>query len=93
LNKNVDIILRSIAAVIGGYVLSALSSIYLTYGLVNLLYINDGVAVLSASMLSYIVFFALFIASFAVSNIAKWLIFLILLIAVAVLFLPLVDVL
>ncbi|AMJ87045.1 hypothetical protein Q4524_13180 [Alteromonas stellipolaris] len=93
MNKNVDIILRSIAAVIGGYVLSALSSIYLTYGLVNLLYINDGVAVLSASMLSYIVFFALFIASFAVSNIAKWLIFLILLIAVAVLFLPLVDVL
>jgi hypothetical protein len=93
LNKNVDIILRSIAAVIGGYVLSALSSIYLTYGLVNLLYINDGVAVLSASMLSYIVFFAFFIASLAVSNIAKWLIFLILLIAVAVLFLPLVDVL
>jgi hypothetical protein len=93
LNKNVDIILRSIAAVIGGYVLSALSSIYLTYGLVNSLYINDGVAVLSASMLSYIVFFAFFIASFAVSNIAKWLIFLILLIAVALLFLPLVDVL
>ncbi len=93
MNKNVDIILRSIAAVIGGYVLSALSSIYLTYGLVNLLYINDGVAVLSASMLSYIVFFALFIASFAVSNIAKWLIFLTVLIAVAVLFLPLVDVL
>ncbi|MCQ8850084.1 hypothetical protein NQT74_15960 [Alteromonas stellipolaris] len=93
MNKNVAIILRSIAAIVGGYALSALLSIYLTYSFVHLLHINKGVAVLTASMMSYVVFFILFISSFAVSNIVRWLISCTLIVALAVLFLPLVEVL
>ncbi|AIF98779.1 hypothetical protein EP12_09055 [Alteromonas australica] len=72
MKKYVEIWLRSIAAIVGGYAVSALSTFYLTYCFVTGFSLSKGVAVLSACMLSYFLFFAIFIISFAVANIRAW---------------------
>lgn len=91
MNNNVDVALRSIAAILGGYAVSALISFYFAFIFFNTLNQQEGVAILSGSMASYFVFFAVFIASFAIKHTAKWCAFLITFISSLALALPLVS--
>lgn len=91
LTKNVDVALRSIAAILGGYAVSALISFYFAFIFFCMLNQQEGVAILSGSMASYFVFFAVFIASFAIKNATKWCAFLIAFIATLALALPIVS--
>lgn len=91
MNNNVDIALRSIAAILGGYAVSALTSFYFAFIFFHTFKQQEGVAILSGSMASYFVFFALFIASFAIKHTLKWCAFLITFSAILALALPLVS--
>jgi hypothetical protein len=91
LNNNVDVALRSIAAILGGYTVSALISFYFAFIFFHTLNQQEGVAILSGSMASYFVFFAVFIASFAINNTKKWCVFLIAFICILAVALPLVS--
>ena len=91
MTRNVDVALRSIAAILGGYAVSALISFYFAFLFFHMFEQQEGVAILSASMASYFVFFALFIASFAIKKIVKWCMLLITLVAILALALPLVS--
>ncbi|MHC6645155.1 hypothetical protein ACYTPF_01075 [Alteromonas sp. HB246098] len=91
MNNNVDVALRSIAAILGGYAVSALISFYFAYIFFHMFKQQEGVAILSGSMASYFVFFAVFIASFAIKHTKKWCASLIAFISILAAALPLVS--
>lgn len=65
------VLARCIAAILGGYAVSSLFSIAFVNLLVNAFEYPKGVSVLTAAMLSYVLFFLVFILCFSPIRLSK----------------------